>query len=84
MISPKNRQIALDWLKAFNTKDLEGLLHLYDNNAEHYSPKLKVRLPETKGLIKGKDALRSWWKDAFDRLPTLHYRLVSCQLDIVV
>jgi hypothetical protein len=68
--------IAHQWFDAFNTHDLEALLSLYHNDAQHYSPKLKVRLPETNGLIKGKSALREWWKDAFNRLPTLHYELV--------
>jgi ketosteroid isomerase-like protein len=67
--------IALKWFEAFNEHNLEKLLSLYDDNAEHFSPKLKVRLPETKGLIKGKDSLRAWWKDAFERLPTLHYEV---------
>jgi SnoaL-like domain len=59
-----------------NDKDLEWLLDLYHDHAEHFSPKLKVRHPETNGLIKGKDALRDWWQDAFDRLPSLHYEII--------
>lgn len=69
-----NLDVARNWLKAFNEHHLENLLSLYDENAIHFSPKLKIRHPETNGLIKGKDALRSWWKDAFDRLPQLHYQ----------
>ncbi|RYY51438.1 MAG: nuclear transport factor 2 family protein [Chitinophagaceae bacterium] len=65
--------IATQWFAAFNDHDLERLLSLYDDNAIHYSPKLKIRQPETNGYVKGKDALRAWWKDAFYRLPTLHY-----------
>ncbi len=67
--------VATKWFDAFNQNNLEMLLMLYDDHAVHYSPKLKVRLPETKGLISGKNALRSWWKDAFDRLPSLHYEV---------
>jgi ketosteroid isomerase-like protein len=68
--------IANAWFAAFNAKDIERLLDLYDDQAEHYSPKLKVRQPETQGLIKGKKALRTWWQDAFERLLTLHYEVV--------
>lgn len=67
--------IASKWFDAFNAHDLEALLSLYNNDAVHYSPKLKVRQPETKGLIKSKEALRAWWKDSFDRLPELHYEV---------
>lgn len=69
--------IAQQWFNAFNTHNLEGLLALYDDHAIHFSPKLKIRQPETQGLIKGKAALRDWWKDSFDRLPTLHYQPTS-------
>lgn len=67
------KQIATLWFKAFNEQNLENLLSLYDDQAEYYSPKLKIWDPESNGLIKGKDALRIWWRDCFERLPTLRY-----------
>jgi len=72
-----NINIARKWFEAFNRHELERLLMLYDDNAAHYSPKLKIRQPETNGYVKGKGALRAWWQDAFDRLPTLHYVVTS-------
>ena len=81
MISEQNKQIALRWFEAFNEHALEKLLALYDDNAEHFSPKLKIRLPETQGLIKGKAVLRSWWKDSFDRLPSLNYEVKKLTAD---
>ena len=73
----QQQQIAIKWFDAFNTKNLEKLLELYDDEAQHFSPKLKIRQPETNGLIIGKEAMRLWWQDAFDRLPTLHYKVTS-------
>jgi predicted SnoaL-like aldol condensation-catalyzing enzyme len=72
-----NHQIAVNWFKAFNEHQLENLLSLYHDDAEHYSPKLKLRMPETNGLIKGKKALDFWWADAFERLPQLHYKILN-------
>jgi len=69
--------IAFKWFDAFNNHNLEQLLSLYDDEAEHFSPKLKIRKPETNGLVSGKQALREWWQDAFNRLPTLHYKVTS-------
>jgi predicted SnoaL-like aldol condensation-catalyzing enzyme len=80
-ISEKNKQIANNWLDAFNSRNLEKLLLLYQDSAQHYSPKLKQHMPHTLGLIKGKDALRTWWQDAFDRLPSLHYKLLKLTAD---
>ena len=66
-------EIAQQWFNAFNAHHLEQLLSLYSDSAQHYSPKLKIRQPETGGLIIGKAALRNWWADSFERLPTLRY-----------
>jgi len=68
-----NTQIAEQWFDAFNAHNLEALLALYADDARHFSPKLKIRQPETEGWVKGKEALRSWWQDSFYRLPTLQY-----------
>lgn len=77
MKSTPNEAIAILWFKAFNTHDLEALLALYHDEAKHFSPKLKIRKPETNGLVQGKAALREWWQDAFDRLPTLNYNYTT-------
>ncbi|NMH27140.1 nuclear transport factor 2 family protein [Flavobacterium silvaticum] len=69
--------VAIAWMEAFNAKDIEALLSLYDDNAQHYSPKLKVREPQTNGLIIGKTAMRNWWQGAFDNMPTLFYKVIS-------
>jgi ketosteroid isomerase-like protein len=76
MTNNELNRIALEWFEAFNQHDLERLLALYDEDAEHYSPKLKVNWPQTNGVIKGKAALREWWKDSFDRLPSLEYKVI--------
>ena len=71
------QSIAFRWFDAFNSHQLEQLLSLYDDEAKHFSPKLKIRKPETNGLVEGKEALREWWKDAFERLPSLNYKVTS-------
>lgn len=75
MISEDLKHIAKLWFKALNEHHLENLLSFYADNAQHFSPKLKIRESESKGLIKGKEALRNWWKNCFERLPTLYYEV---------
>ena len=77
MTPEKNLSIAHLWFEAFNAYNLEKLLSLYDDEAQHYSPKLKIRHPETNGFISGKAALRAWWQNSFDSLPTLQYKVTS-------
>lgn len=76
-----NTHIANLWFEAFNKHHLENLLSLYHDEAVHYSPKLMIKQPETNGLIKGKKAMRIWWQDAFDRLPSLNYELLKLTVD---
>ena len=65
--------MAQRWFAAFNEHNLGNLLALYSENAQHYSPKLKLRSPETGGMITGKAELRLWWQESFKRLPSLKY-----------
>ena len=81
MSAQQNKEIATKWFAAFNEHNLENLLSLYSETAEHFSPKLKIRQPETNGLIKGKSALCSWWQDSFNRLPTLNYGVKKLTAD---
>lgn len=76
----RNKFIARHWVEAFNTKALERLLALYWEEAEHFSPRLLTRRPETKGLITGKAELRAWYTDAL-AIPTLHYEPTSITAD---
>lgn len=84
--APGPREIAESWLEAFNGRQLQRLLDLYDDDAVHTSPKLRAREPRTEGRIRGKAALRDWFADAFERLPELRYvkRFVTADADRVL
>jgi heme-degrading monooxygenase HmoA/limonene-1,2-epoxide hydrolase len=69
------RAIAESWLACFARRDLDGLLALYADDATHTSPKIGAR------QIRGKAAMRAWWQDAFDRLPSLRYEPTAITAD---
>jgi hypothetical protein len=73
----KNLYLAQKWFEAFNEHQLENLLALYDDEAQHYSPKLKIKKPDKNGFLKGKNALQDWWQSAFNDIPSLHYKVTS-------
>jgi heme-degrading monooxygenase HmoA/ketosteroid isomerase-like protein len=77
----KLRGIAERWLACFEHRDLDGLLALYADDATHTSPKIRARHPETGGLLRGKPAMRAWWQDAFDRLPSMRYSATALTTD---
>jgi ketosteroid isomerase-like protein len=75
------RRIAESWLACFERRDLDGLLALYADDATHTSPKIRVRHPETGGVLRGKAAMRAWWQDSFERLPSMKYVPTSLTAD---
>ncbi|HET6343864.1 MAG TPA: NUDIX domain-containing protein, partial [Myxococcota bacterium] len=46
--------LAERWMAAFNARDLDALLGLYSDDAEHTTPKLRAKQPETGGRLRGK------------------------------
>jgi hypothetical protein len=75
------RGIAERWLLCFERRELDSLLSLYADDATHTSPKIRVRHPETGGVLRGKEAMRAWWADSFARLPSMHYEMTSITAD---
>lgn len=73
----KNLSIAHKWFEAFNNQNLDSLLSLYDEDAVHFSPKLKLKKPETNGFVKGQKEMHVWWESAFNQMPTLQYQVTS-------
>ncbi len=73
MPAKKNLEIARAWMRAFNAHDVDALIALYADDAEHTSPKIRTLHPETGGQLVGRAALEGWWRDAIARLPTLRY-----------
>ena len=76
-----SKAIAERWLECFERRDLDGLLALYADDATHTSPKIRARHPETGGLLRGKAAMRVWWQEAFDRLPSMRYVATAITAD---
>ncbi len=72
----KNSEIIKAWIDAFNSKNIEALLALYEDGAIHSSPRAAKISPETGGILTGA-VLKKWWTDAFERLPDLRYELRS-------
>jgi ketosteroid isomerase-like protein len=76
-----HRALAERWIDCFARADLEALLALYAEDAVHTSPKIRGMHPESGGVLRGKPALREWWRGAFARLPGLRYELTALTAD---
>lgn len=78
-MSPK--ELVNEWLRAFHSGDADAMVALYSDDAIHTSPKLKSAQPAGEGRLVGKAAMRQWWQDAFDRLPSISYEVVTIVSD---
>lgn len=70
-------QFALDWVDAWNRRDLDAVLEHYADDVEFISPTAARVVPSSGGIIRGKAALRSYWELALPLNPHLHFDLVD-------
>jgi len=59
---PRAREIAEDWVAAWNTRDLERILSHYTDDVLFSSPSVVTRYGEPTGMLRGKHALREHFR----------------------
>jgi ketosteroid isomerase-like protein len=64
---------AAEWCAAWNAHDLERVLAHFHDDVIFTSPIAVSLLPETGGVVRGKEALRAYWKEGLRRIPDLHF-----------
>jgi ketosteroid isomerase-like protein len=65
------------WVEAWNTRDLERVLTLYDEAAVMTSDRIPALGFDASGTVRGKDALRAYWGKALGFVPELHFTLID-------
>ena len=65
------------WIEAWNARDLERVLTLYDEAAVMTSDRIPAMGFDASGTVHGKDALRAYWGKALPLLPELHFTLID-------
>jgi ketosteroid isomerase-like protein len=70
-------EFAHEWIDAWNARDLERILSHYSPEIVFTSPFAAQVVPESHGVIRGIDALRSYWSAGLERNPDLHFDLVQ-------
>ena len=71
------RAFAVDWIDAWNARDLERVLAHYVEDVEFRSPFVISIAGEESGVLKGKTRLRAYWKTALTMLPALRFELLD-------
>lgn len=68
---------AAEWIAAWNTHDLNRILDHYQDDFEMSSPLIPLLAGEASGKLRGKAAVGEYWAKALNRLPDLHFELLT-------
>lgn len=70
-------QFAREWVAAWNSRDLEAILSHYHEDVTFSSPLIRSLDVSESGTVRGKSALREYFRGALARNPQLRFDLVA-------
>lgn len=70
-------ELGRTWVEAWNARDLERVLKLYDEEAVMTSDRIPAMGFDASGTVRGKQSLRAYWGKALALLPELHFSLID-------
>ena len=65
------------WVEAWNARDLERVLTLYDDATVMTSDRIPGLGFDPSGTVRGKESLRAYWSKALGLIPNLHFTLID-------
>jgi hypothetical protein len=77
MPTPDSQRFADDWARAWNAHDVEAVLAHFHDDVVFTSPVAARVLPESEGVVRGKEALRHYWTRALALQSNLHFDVID-------
>jgi ketosteroid isomerase-like protein len=77
MMIPDAQAFAQDWCRAWNAHDIEAVLAHFHDDVVFSSPVAARVVPESAGVVRGKDALRAYWAAALAAHPDLRFEVIA-------
>ena len=77
MTIPDAQAFARNWCQAWNAHDIESVLAHFHDDVVFSSPVAARIVPESGGVVRGKDALRHYWSAAVQAHPDLHFEVTA-------
>lgn len=71
------KQFAKTWTDDWNSHNLEQILTHYSDDFIIESPLALKRLPETKGIVEGKENVRKYWAIGLQSIPNLKFEIID-------
>jgi hypothetical protein len=75
--TPEPGVFAEDWLTPWNRHDVDAVLAHFHDDVVFSSPVAARVMPDSKGVVRGKAALREYWNAALKTMPDLHFDIVG-------
>lgn len=72
-----HQSFAEEWIRAWNSHDLEDILSHYAEDIEVTTPMITLAAGGKESTLKGKEAVREYWKKALGKFPDLHFELIK-------
>jgi ketosteroid isomerase-like protein len=76
------QQFTADWLEAWNTRDLEKIMSHFRDDIVFSSPLALQIVDGSDGVLRGKEQLRSYWREGLRRNPELHFEIEDFYLGV--
>jgi SnoaL-like domain len=70
-------EFARNWIESWNSHDMNRILSHYTEDFELSSPLIVERLGQSRGVLKGKDAVREYWRPSLSLDPPLQFELID-------
>ena len=68
---------AEQWVKDWNSHDVEAVLAHFGDDVVFTSPHAVPLFPDSGGVLTGKDAVRAYWSEGVRRNPALRFELLG-------
>jgi hypothetical protein len=75
------RAFAEQWVRDWNAHDVDALLAHFTDDVVFTSP-AAVRLLGGDGVVRGKEALRTYWSEGVRLIPDLHFEVLALYVGI--
>ncbi|RUT68779.1 nuclear transport factor 2 family protein [Flavobacterium cupreum] len=69
------KKFAEQWIKSWNSHDLEEIMKHYSEDIEITTPMIKLAGGIESGSLQGKEQVRGYWEKALQKIPDLYFEL---------
>lgn len=71
------QNFAKEWVESWNSHNIEKILSHYTDDFIIQTPLAAKMMPETSGVVSGKEAVRAYWTQALEMTPNLEFEILE-------